>query len=173
MSEYVPYFRRTRKMIRQYRLIRRRRRHRPRRPWLTDPNTPVPDLTASDEYASGIIEAVTTNRPFRFNGNVMNRGAITNLPAESCVELPCLADGQGIHACHVGDLPPQLAAINRSNIAVQELAVRAVMDRDRQAAFHAVAVDPLTASVAPLERIREMFDELWKAERHMLRYFDE
>ena len=172
MSEYVPYFRRTAKMIRQYRLIHRRKKLPRGRPWLTDPNTPVPDLAASDEYASGIMKAVLTDKPYRFNGNVMNHGAIANLPANACVEVPCLADGQGIHACQVGELPPQLAAINRSNIAVQELAVQAVLNRDKEAAFHAVAVDPLTSSVAPLDRIRDMFEELWKAERHMLRHFD-
>ena len=43
-----------------------------------------------------------------------------------------------------------------SNIAVQELAVQAVLDRDREAAFHACALDPLTAAVVPLPKIRQM-----------------
>ena len=71
----------------------------------------------------------------------------------------------------VGELPPQCAALNRSNIAVQELAVRAALDRDKEAAFHACALDPLTASVAPLDDIRRMFEELWKAEKEFLTYF--
>jgi len=171
MSEYVPYFRRTAKDLRRYGLIRRKRPPRPRRQWLVDPNTPVPELTASNEYASGIMEGVVTNRPFRFNGNVMNAGIITNLPNESCVEVPCIADGEGVHPCHVGALPPQLAAINRSNIAVQELAVRAVLDKDKESAFWACALDPLTASVATLDQIRKMFEELWAAEADLLTYY--
>jgi alpha-galactosidase/6-phospho-beta-glucosidase family protein len=58
-------------------------------------------------------------------------------------------------------------------VAVQELAVRAVLDRDRDAAFHAIALDPLTASCLSLAKIREMFEEMWAAERALLGYFDE
>ena len=133
----------------------------------------VPPLSSSHEYASLIVEARITGTPFAFNGNVMNRGSIPNLPAECCVEVPCLADREGVHPCLVGGLPPQCAALNRSNIAVQELAVRAVLHRDRESAFHACAVDPLTAAVVPLSQIREMFDELWEAEGDLLGYFDE
>jgi alpha-galactosidase len=79
-----------------------------------------------------------------------------------------VADRAGIQPCHVGELPPQCAALNMSNVNVQELAVRAVLDRDREAAFHAVALDPLTASVVPLPEIREMFEELWEAEGERL-----
>jgi alpha-galactosidase len=80
---------------------------------------------------------------------------------------------EGVHPCYVGDLPPQCAALNMSNIAVQELAVRAALDRDREAVFHAVALDPLTAAVLPLHQIREMFEELWAAEGDRLSYFGE
>lgn len=82
-----------------------------------------------------------------------------------------MADAEGIHACHVGALPPQLAWLNNSNIAVQELAVRAVLDRDREAAFHACALDPLTRSVCSLDQIRSLFDELWETEQPLLAHF--
>ena len=83
-----------------------------------------------------------------------------------------MVDAEGIHPCYVGDLPPQLAHIHRSNIAVQELAVRAFLARDKDAAFPACALDPLTSAMLPLHKIREMFEELWNAERKYLRYFD-
>jgi alpha-galactosidase len=102
----------------------------------------------------------------------MNTGLIPNLGAGCCVEVPCLVDRQGVQPCYVGPLPAQLAALNQSNIAVQELAVRAVLDRDRDAAFHACAMDPLTRSVCSLDQIRAMFDELWAAEGDLLAYFD-
>ncbi len=82
-----------------------------------------------------------------------------------------MADREGVRACQVGPLPPQCAALNMTNIAVPELAVKAALERDREAAFHAVALDPLTASVLPLPRIRERFDELWAAEGKRLSYF--
>jgi alpha-galactosidase len=132
----------------------------------------VPPLAASHEYASMIIEARLTGRPFAFNGNVMNHGSITNLPERCCVEVPCLADGEGVHPTFVGPLPAQCAALNMSNIAVQELAVQAVLERDREAAFHACALDPLTAAVVPLPKIRQMFDELWAAEDDRLAYYE-
>ncbi len=131
----------------------------------------VQTVAASHEYASMIIAARLTGRPFAFNGNVMNHGSITNLPERCCVEVPCLADAEGVHPTFVGPLPAQCAALNMSNIAVQELAVQAVLDRDREAAFHACALDPLTAAVVPLPKVRQMFDELWAAEGDRLAYY--
>ena len=178
-SEYVPYFRRTRETRDRFGLQTRdvRMAAPARRAWLADTGVdgepPVGELTRSHEFTTGIMEAVVTNTPYTFNGNVMNAGLVTNLPDGCCVEVPCLADRQGVHPCHVGDLPAQCAAINRSNIAVQELAVRAALDRDRNAAFQAVALDPLTAAVLPLSEIREMFEEMWAAEKDLLAWLDE
>jgi alpha-galactosidase len=84
-----------------------------------------------------------------------------------------LVDREGVHPTYVGELPPQLAALNMTNINVQELAVRAVLDRDKEAAFYAVALDPLTAALLPLHEIRAMFEEMWVAEGALLNYFDE
>ena len=178
-SEYLPYFRRTPELMAYFGL-------EPRqvpdvstrvREWMKDTGVegddgPVGELRRSHEFTTGIIEALVTNVPYSFNGNVMNTGLITNLPDGCCVEVPCLVDARGVHPCYVGALPPQLAALNRSNIAVQELAVRAVLDRDREAAFHACALDPLTAAVLPLHKIRALFDELWAAEEPLLKWFD-
>lgn len=181
-SEYLPYFRRTAE-LREYYFPPRPERSRPRsnrqswREWMRDPNAgdadmPEPEIRLSHEYTTGIMEAVVTNEPFRLNGNVLNYGLIPNLPQGCCVEVPCIADANGVTPCYIGDLPPQLAALNRSNIAVHELAVRAVLDRDREAAFHACALDPLTASVVSLPKMREMFEELWAAEGDLLLWFD-
>ncbi len=176
-SEYMPYFRRTQELRDHYDLDSKsvqmtRPDYDEPRPWLKDSGVEECEdslkLTQSQEYASGIMEAIVTNQPFKFNGNVMNTGLITNLPQGCCVEVPCLADAHGLHPCYVGDLPPQCAAIDRSNIAVQELAVRAAVEHDKEAAFQAVALDPLTAAVLPLDKIRDMFDEMWEAEKEYL-----
>ena len=177
-SEYLPYFRRTPELMAHYGLEARTVPDQPRgRVWQQDMgvdggDAPVGELRRSHEYTTGIMEAIVTNVPYEFNGNVMNEGLITNLPEGCCVEVPCLVDGRGIHPCHVGDLPPHLAALDRSNVAVQELAVRAVMERDREQAFLACALDPNAAATLPLWRIREMFEELWEAEQHLLLWFD-
>jgi len=128
-------------------------------------------LARSMEYASFIIHSLETGVPRRINGNVRNDGLIGNLPDGCCVEVPCLVDGHGITPCFVGDLPVQLAALNRSNIAVQEMAVCGALNRDRRTAFHAVAADPLTAAVLSLEEIRQMVDEMFEAEARWLPSF--
>jgi len=100
---------------------------------LTDIDPESVRIERSEEYASRIIHSLETNTERRFNLNVSNADAsITNLPREACVEVPCFVDGTGIHPCSVGDLPPQLAALNRSNIHVQQLTVNGALDGDRE-----------------------------------------
>jgi alpha-galactosidase len=118
----------------------------------------------SHEYASHIMEAVVTNRPYAIGGNVMNDGIITNLPRQACVEVPCLVDGQGVQPCVVGDLPPQCAALNMTNVNVQLLAVEAALTGKREHIYHAAMLDPHTAAELPIDGIVAMCDEL--IERH-------
>ena len=123
------------------------------------------------EYASYIMEAMETDVPYRIGGNVMNTGLITNLPRKACVEVPCMVDGNGLNPCRFGALPPQLAALNQTHMAVHELVVSSLLEGDREAAVHALMLDPLTAAVCSLEEIRNLFDELYEAEREFIRAF--
>jgi alpha-galactosidase len=177
-SEYVPYFRNNPETREAYALDAWKVSYDPpkRRVWAKDTGIDeddgdVAELKVSNEYSSGIMEAVVTNQPYQFNGNVMNDGLITNLPQGSCVEVPCTVDARGIHPERVGDLPKGVAALCRSNISVHDLAVEAVLNRDKEAAFHAVACCPVTSSILSLPKIREMFDEMWEAEKDLLTYF--
>lgn len=133
----------------------------------------VEDLPArrTHEYGSRIIEAMRTNRPLSINGNVANRGLIENLPAGCCVEVPCLVDANGVQPIPVGSLPPQLAALNRTNVNVQGLAVAAALSGDVDAVYQAVALDPLTAAVCTLPQIRSMVDEMVAAQMAWLPQF--
>jgi alpha-galactosidase len=126
------------------------------------------DFTRSREYCSYIVHAVEANVPFRFNGNVPNTGLITNLPPGCNVEVPILVDSAGLHPCYAGDLPSQLAAINRTNVNVQELAVKGFLNRDRQAIHQACLVDPLASASVRLDDIRTMVDELFEANARWL-----
>jgi len=132
---------------------------------------PIPFGGRSAEYASNIINSLETNELFRFNGNVMNEGLISNLPQGCCVEVPCFVDSLGIHPCAVGELPPQCAAIDITNINVQTLAVQAALEGDRDKAYYAVLVDPLTAALLTPKEIRAMFDELFEANRQWMPQF--
>ena len=123
------------------------------------------------EYGSYIIEAMETNQPIRINGNVPNWGLIDNLPQGCCVEVPCLVDGNGIQPTAVGALPTQLAALNRTNVNVQELIVEAALTGDAEAMYHAVMLDPLTAAVCTLPQIRALVDKMLAAQARWLPQF--
>ncbi|HUW55242.1 MAG TPA: alpha-glucosidase/alpha-galactosidase, partial [Planctomycetota bacterium] len=125
----------------------------------------------SVEYCSWILEAHETDSVFRLNGNVRNDGYITNLPQGCCVEVPVFVDRRGLHPARVGDLPPQCAALNQSNVTVQTLAVEAGMTGDPEHIMHAVAMDPLTSACCTLKEIRDMTAEMLEAERRWLPQF--
>ena len=114
----------------------------------------------SEEYASYIMEAVVTNKPIKIGGNVMNTGLIDNLPADACVEVPCLVDASGIHPCHVGKLPVQLAAMNMTNINPQLLSIEAAVTGKREHIYQAAMLDPHTAAELSIDDIVAMCDEL-------------
>ncbi len=125
----------------------------------------------SPEYGSYIIEAMETNQPVRINGNVRNWGAIDNLPQGCVVEVPCLVDGNGVQPTAMGQLPPQIAALNRTHVNVHELTVQAALTGDVEAVYHAVQLDPLTAAVCTLPQIRAMVDEMLAAQALWLPQF--
>lgn len=121
------------------------------------------DHVRSEEYASYIMEAVATNRPYKFGGNVMNTGLIPNLPANACVEVTCYADKNGITPSYVGEIPTQLAAMNSTNIYTQMLAVEAAATKDKTKIYQAAMMDPHTSAVLSTDEIIALCDELFEA----------
>lgn len=128
-------------------------------------------LERGHEYASYIMNAVMGGEPFKFNGNVPNTGLITNLPQGICVEVPVLADKRGFNSIHVGALPPQCAALNNINVAVEEMAVEAALTGDAVLLCRALYFDPLTAAVCSLEEIRKMVGEMLRRNKDYLPQF--
>jgi alpha-galactosidase len=118
------------------------------------------EVQRSFEYAATIIRSIEAGKPRVVYGNVPNRGLIDDLPAGCTVEVPCLIDGNGVQPTRVGDLPPQLAALIRTNVNVQELAVEAALSGRREHVYHAAMVDPHTAAELDLEQIHELVDAL-------------
>jgi alpha-galactosidase len=127
--------------------------------------------TRSHEYASYIFEAMVTDNPIKIGGNVMNTGLITNLPREACVEVPCLVDASGVTPTYVGDLPPQLAALNRTNINTQLLTIEAAMTGKKEHIYHAAMLDPHTAAELSMDDIVAMCDDLIAAHGNWLPKF--
>jgi alpha-galactosidase len=183
LSEYLPYFRKNRKALDLYcdepafggesgayykycaMLADKFARTDP----LSIESTKLGPRSA--EYCSHIIEARETGQIFRFNGNIRNDGYITNLPAGCCVEVPIYVDRTGLHPTVVGDLPPQCAALNMTNVLVQGLTVEASLTGDPELVMQAVALDPLTASVLTLKEVRDLTAEMLQAEARWLPQF--
>jgi alpha-galactosidase len=114
----------------------------------------------SHEYASSIVNSVWTGEPSVIYGNVRNNGCITSLPEACAAEVPCLVDHTGIQPTYIGDLPPQLTALIRTNINVQELTVRALITENRDHIYHAAMMDPHTAAELDLQQIWNLVDDL-------------
>ena len=122
----------------------------------------------TEEFASYIIKAVATDVPFRIHGNVLNTGLITNLPQNACVEVPCLIDRNGINPCYVGELPEQCAAVNRTNINVQLLTIKAAETLKKEYIYMAAMLDPHTSSELSIDDIRNLCDDLIEAHKGWL-----
>jgi alpha-galactosidase len=125
----------------------------------------------SQEYASYIVGAIVADAPAVIYGNVPNTGLIDNLPSNGVVEVACLVDGRGVQPTHFGPLPAHLAALNQQHMAFHDLAATAVLEENREAAVHALMLDPLTAAVCSLAEARQMFDEMVAAQGDYLPEF--
>jgi alpha-galactosidase len=184
-SEYVPYFRKRPDLVKRYARAgylgesgfyannwpRWRRENDEQIESMLRGEGKVP-LERSLEYGADIIESIECGRPKTIYGNVLNRGSIENLP-EGCVEVRCEVGRDGVQPQHFGALPEQLAALNRSHMAVHELVVEAILERSKEKAKYALMLDPLTAAVCSLEEIDRLFEEMWTAERESLPAFEE
>lgn len=122
----------------------------------------------SHEFAAEIMNAQVTNTPYVIYGNLPNRGQTPQLPAGAAVEVPCLVDANGIQPSVIDDIPPQLVALMRSQINVQELVVRALLDEEPEHLYHAAMMDPHTAAELDLRQIRNLVSDLLVAHGDML-----
>jgi alpha-galactosidase len=189
LSEYLPYYRKRKDLYPKY--IRDkydggsrfyatewptwRREADEWRERLVKGEEPLPKMERSWEYASWIIEAAETNKPYRIYGNVMNtcprsgKGPlIDNLPHDGCVEVACDIDAKRIHPIRYGKLPPQMAALCDSNMRMIELAAEAAMEKSMEKAIYALMLDPLTAACCAPVEIKAMALEMFAAEREFL-----
>jgi alpha-galactosidase len=126
------------------------------------------ELAQEPEYAPQIIHSIETGTPRMIYGNVRNNAAISNLPDDCCVEVPCLVDRAGVQPTRVGDLPPQLVALNRQYLNVCELTVRAALEERRELVYQAALLDPNTAATLSIDEIVQVCDELIDAHGQLI-----
>jgi len=165
--EYVPFYARTDALIEEYRVpIDQYKRNMERKAKDAEEfyqkalRDELPPAERSVEYGCQIINAMVTNEPAKVYANVMNTGLITNLPEFSAVEVACLVDRNGVRPCHFGELPTAPAALCRMEINVHQLAVEAILERDRRKVYQALMMDPLAHSVMTIDEIESLVDEL-------------
>ena len=135
--------------------------------WLKEPV----DLKRGKEYAAYIINAYMGGEPYIFNGNVPNENIIPNLPYRACVEVPVCVSKGDFKPLHIGPLPPQCAALNNLNIAVEEMAVEGALTGNAELVYYAACYDPLSASVLSLREIKKMVKEMFEKNRDYLPQF--
>ena len=179
MATLIPYFKKRPELIERFKVddnkfeqpaARRAREDKELKQQInSDYMFPV---NRSDEYGPIIIHSIETGVPSRVCTNVKNTSLITNLPDGCCVEVPCLVDREGVHPCYVGDLPPQLAGLNRTNINVPEMAVRGIVEKDKTKIFKSLLLDPLTSAILTIDETRQMAEELFQVSSEYLRDFN-
>ncbi len=140
---------------------------------LAEPYKKLDGSERGKEHCSYIMESLETGRVYRGHFNMMNHGCITNLPAESVVEVPCYVDGNGISVPQVGDLPLGCAAVCSQSIWVQKLSVEAAVHGDVNLLKQAALMDPLTGAVCNPPEIWQMVDEMLVAQEQWLPQYKE
>jgi alpha-galactosidase len=123
----------------------------------------VIEVSPSFEYAATIIRSIETGKPRVVYGNVANDNLIDDLPTGCTVEVPCLVDGNGVQPTRIGALPPQIAAVIRTNVNVQELTVEAALTGRVDHIYHAAMLDPHTSAELDLDQITDLVDALLAA----------
>jgi alpha-galactosidase len=121
------------------------------------------EIKQSREYAASIINSLATGEPSVIYGNVLNNGLIDNLPQDCAVEVACLVDRNGVQPVKFGNVQPQLAALMRSNVNVQQLTVEALMTENPEYIYHAAYLDPHTSAELDLDQIHDLVDDLRRA----------
>ena len=182
-SEYTPWFRKRPDLIRKYCLPEganwnpgeyafslklRTDPHRQENLVKVFLSKPV-DKKLSNEYAADIINArIGDKTPFEFNANLINNGAIENLPDDVCVEIPVIAQKNGYTKMFKGALPAQIAPMVSYTAQIENLVVDAWAKKSKQQVIQAVSYDPLCSAVLSLEEIKEMCEELFKVNKDYL-----
>jgi alpha-galactosidase len=169
-AEYLPWFMRDDELIDRYRLLvgdyiqrsEENLEEYERTKAMLAAGEPF-EIERSLEYGSLIVHSMVTGQERVIYGNVRNDGLITNIRQGACVEVPCVVDRTGVRPTVVGDLPPQLAALNRTFLNVCELTVRAALDGSREHVHHAALLDPSASATLSPDQIHAMVEELLDA----------
>lgn len=149
--------------------LRNERKMNPEKQYKNFLKNPISKLK-SEEYAADIFNArIGDGKPFIFNGNVLNKGSIPNLPFDACVEVPVVADFMGFKTTIAGELPEHLAILVNTTARIESLVIKAAMEKSKEMVYEAVYMDPLSSAVCSLDEIKKMCDELFEINKDYLK----
>lgn len=141
-----------------------------RRPWVPEPAEPArledQPLKCSGELAVPIIEALACGvRRELAAVNVLNRGAIPNLPPDMIVEVPAIGDASGLHAVQMEPLPEAAAALLRTQGSIHQLLVEAFAEKSKGKLLQALLLDP---TVNSYRQAVQYLDEMLELQKEIL-----
>lgn len=105
------------------------------------------ELHSSNEYGIPIIEAIYLNQQTKIGAvNAPNRGYVPGLLSDMTIELPALADGDGIHPMEMPPLPIAIQSMINQQGAIHELLIKAYVERSKNKLLQALLIDPTISS---------------------------
>lgn len=117
------------------------------------------------EVAIAAMESIWHNRGDRQIVQVLNDGAVDDLPDTASVEVPCIMDKVGAHPIRMGELPLPVRGLVQAVKAYESLTVQAAVEGSRRFAMQALMAHPLTPSWTTA---RAMLEELLEANKPWL-----
>lgn len=128
------------------------------------------DTMPSGEMVAPVIQCLVLDQPGRFPLNIPNDGQVADLPLGAMVESMCIVDGGGVRGSEAVSVPAPMAEVLRRVSSSQELTVDAAVRGDRDAAFAAMLLDPLTSRL-DYDDVATMTDEMLAATAEWLPQF--
>jgi len=117
------------------------------------------------DVAFAAMLAIHHNRAGRQIIQVLNQGAVDDLPPDASVEVPCLVDGIGPHPLRMGAIPLPIRGLIQAVKAYESLTVQAAVEGSRHVAMQALMAHPLVPS---WEVAKPLMEELLAANRPWL-----
>lgn len=135
-------------------------------PFPKDPNHPY-----YVENPCQVISALETNTPYYIDAiNIVNHGAVSNLPADAILDLPALVIGGQVRSVYVGELPQGPCELSRRQITLHEMIARASVEGDDDLVLQALCLDPYVHSINQAKNIWRDFKEVYKEDLPTFKY---
>lgn len=105
------------------------------------------------ELMVSLLSSIYNDKGEEYVVNVLNRGALPGMPAEACVEIPCLIDKRGARPLAVDPPSREMLGLMQLVAAYETLTVEAAMEKNYQKALLALNLNPLVPSLDVAEKI--------------------